>query len=65
MLVLTRRCGEGIVIDGRITVTIVQVSGGRIRLAIEAPAAVDIERGELADGRRTDVFLDCANDARS
>ena len=47
MLVLTRRENERIVIDGRITVTVVRVQGDRIRIGIEAPQEVPIMREEL------------------
>lgn len=47
MLVLTRKENEGIVIDGRITVTVVRVQGNRIRIGIEAPQEVPIMREEL------------------
>jgi len=47
MLVLSRRQGEKIVIDGRITVVVSQLKGGRVRIAIEAPPEVSILRGEL------------------
>jgi carbon storage regulator len=47
MLVLTRRENERIVIDGRITVTVVRVEGNKIRLGIEAPLEVPIMREEL------------------
>jgi carbon storage regulator CsrA len=39
MLVLTRKKKESIVIDGRITVTVIHVQGNTIRLGIEAGAA--------------------------
>jgi carbon storage regulator len=48
MLVLTRKPGEKIVIQGGITVTVVQVDGGRVRIGIDAPEDVRILRGELA-----------------
>ncbi|MEO8498826.1 MAG: carbon storage regulator, partial [Planctomycetota bacterium] len=47
MLVLSRRQGEEIIIDGRITVVITQLKGGRVRVAIDAPPEVSILRGEL------------------
>ena len=37
MLVLSRRVGERIVIDDNITVTVVEIQAGKIRLGIEAP----------------------------
>ena len=47
MLVLTRKENERIIIDGRITVTVVRVQGDKIRLGIEAPQEVSIMREEL------------------
>lgn len=49
MLVLSRRQGEEIVIAGRIRVVISQVSGNRVRVAIDAPPEVTVHRGELRD----------------
>lgn len=48
MLVLSRKLGETIVIDGNIKVEIVQVDGQRVRLGITAPRDVPIRRSELA-----------------
>jgi carbon storage regulator len=47
MLVLTRKLGEKIHIGPDITLTVVDVNGGRIRLGIEAPQQVSIFRAEL------------------
>ena len=47
MLVLSRKSGESIVIDGDIRLTIVKVSGNRVRLGIEAPSDVTVTRSEL------------------
>lgn len=47
MLVLGRKTNEKLVIDGRIVITVVRVSGGQVRLGIEAPAEVAIQREEL------------------
>lgn len=49
MLVLTRKVGESIVIDGNIEVRVQRVSGKRVAIAIEAPEFVKILRGEIAD----------------
>ena len=46
MLVLSRKQNESIFIDGRITVTVSEIRGGRVRLAIDAPREVRIERTE-------------------
>ena len=47
MLVLSRRVGERIQIDDRITVVVQRISGSRVTLGIEAPDDVKIIRGEL------------------
>jgi carbon storage regulator len=52
MLVLTRRPGEEIVIDGCIRLTVVSVKGDRIRLGIEAPPSVVVDRQEIHERRK-------------
>jgi carbon storage regulator len=47
MLVLTRLEGESLVIGDNIRVTVVEVSGGRVRLGVEAPREVSVWREEL------------------
>lgn len=49
MLVLSRRVGESIVIDDRITVTIVDIRGDKVRVGIEAPRDVPVHRKEVSD----------------
>lgn len=48
MLVLTRKTGETITIDGEIKIQIVQVRGRQVKVGIEAPKHKKVERGELA-----------------
>jgi carbon storage regulator len=48
MLVLTRKCGEKVVLpQQQVTVTVLEVRGDRVRLGIEAPADVRIHRQEV------------------
>ena len=49
MLVLTRKLGEGIVIGENVTITIVEMKGGNIRIGIEAPPDMKIYRQEVFD----------------
>ena len=49
MLVLSRREYEGIVLSGQITITVVEIRGNRVRLAIEAPKEVRVLRTELVE----------------
>jgi carbon storage regulator CsrA len=51
MLVLTRRAGEEILIGGAISVTVVAVKGGSVRLGITAPATVRVDRKEVNERR--------------
>jgi carbon storage regulator len=52
MLVLTRRVGEKIVIADHIEVMVVAIIGNKVRLGIEAPKGVPVDREEV-HGRRT------------
>jgi carbon storage regulator len=54
MLVLTRRPGEEILIDGTIRLTVVSVKGDRIRLGIDAPLSVVVDRQEIHERRQHD-----------
>jgi carbon storage regulator len=47
MLVLTRKIGEGIVIGDDVTVTIIEIKGGNIRIGIDAPKDRKIYRQEV------------------
>lgn len=49
MLALTRKIGERIVIGDNIVVTVVDVKGDNVRLALEAPKTIKIYRGEIYD----------------
>ncbi len=48
MLVLSRKNGESIHLGDDIVITVCQVRGNRVRLAINAPKHVSIRRSELA-----------------
>lgn len=49
MLALTRKIGERIVIGDNIVVTITDIKGDNIRVAIDAPKHIKIYRGEIYD----------------
>jgi carbon storage regulator len=48
MLVLSRKKGEAIEIGEDVVVTVARIQGDKVRLAIEAPKSVPINRGEVA-----------------
>ncbi len=47
MLVLSRKVGEFVVINGDIRVAIVSITGRTVRLGIEAPRQVTVDRAEI------------------
>lgn len=49
MLVLSRKVGERIQVGDEITVTVVRIAGGSVRLGVEAPKTMPIAREELQD----------------
>jgi carbon storage regulator len=49
MLILGRREGESILIDGGIRIVVVSCDRGGVRIGIEAPTDVKILRGEIAE----------------
>jgi carbon storage regulator len=52
MLVLSRKLGEKLVIGDNVTITVVDIDRGKIRLGIEAPREVAVYRSELlVDGK--------------
>lgn len=58
MLVLSRKVGEKLVIDGNITMEVVKIHGNRISLGIVAPSNVKILRGELTETPATQQVVD-------
>lgn len=58
MLVLTRRVGEEIVIDGNIRVMVVSIKGDKVRLGISAPPSITVDRKEVHD-RRGEFEFEC------
>ena len=49
MLVLSRKKNESIVVNGNVTVVVVEIRGDKVRLGIEAPAEVPVHRKEVWD----------------
>ena len=47
MLILTRRIGESLIIGDDISVTVLGVKGNQVRLGVEAPQDVTIDREEI------------------
>src|SRR5947209_20167744 len=47
MLVLSRKVDEAIVIAGQVRVVVAEVRGGTVRLGVEAPRDVTVDREEV------------------
>ena len=49
MLILSRKPGEAVLVDGGIRIVVLASEGGAVRLGIEAPSSVGIVREEVAE----------------
>lgn len=52
MLILTRKAGQRLMIGDDIAVTVVGVNGDQVRLGVEAPRSVEIDREEIREKKR-------------
>jgi carbon storage regulator len=62
MLVLSRKEGQSILIDGTTIVRVLEIRGNKVRLGIEAPEHVDIARTELFDWLATGSGIEVDRD---
>lgn len=49
MLILSRRVGESIKIGNDITVAVLGIQGMQVRLGVEAPKSLPVDRNEIAE----------------
>ena len=47
MLILTRRTGEAIMVGEEVTITVLGVKGGQVRIGIDAPGEIAVHREEI------------------
>jgi len=47
MLILTRRLGEKVIIGGNVIISVLGIKGGQIRIGIDAPRDVQVNREEI------------------
>lgn len=47
MQIITRNKGESVIIGDNITITVIEIRGGNVRLGIEHPAGVSVQRREV------------------
>ena len=55
MLILTRREGESVRIGEDVTVTVLRVKGSQVRIGVNAPKDVAVQREEIAERIRADA----------
>ena len=63
MLVLTRKVGERIQIGDQITLSVIRVQNGKVRIGIEAPDDVRVRRDELESDTRNCMLSDRSQNA--
>ena len=55
MLILTRREGESVLIGDEVTITVLRVKGNQVRLGVNAPKEVSVQREEISERVRAQV----------
>jgi carbon storage regulator len=58
MLILTRRVTEQIRIGDKITVAILGIKGNSVRIGVEAPKNIIVDREEVSERRRRELCFD-------
>ena len=49
MLILTRKIGETIILDGGIKITVSDIQGNHVKIGIDAPKEVKVYREEIVE----------------
>jgi len=55
MLILSRRINESIIIDDKIKITVLQIRGGQLKLGIEAPDSIVVDREEISNRKKEGI----------
>lgn len=63
MLVITRKVSEEIIINDEIRVQVVSIRPGRIRLGIDAPTWMSVQRGEIIESDNEKESIDLRFDS--
>jgi len=58
MLILTRKTGETITIGDQIQIQVLSVKGGQVRIGIDAPREIVVNREEVLDRLPVDNAID-------
>jgi carbon storage regulator len=55
MLILSRRVGESVVIGEDISITVLRVKGNQVRLGVNAPKSIAVQREEVSERSKPDA----------
>ena len=55
MLILSRRVGESVIIGEDISITVLRVKGNQVRLGVNAPKSVAVQREEISERIESEV----------
>jgi carbon storage regulator len=55
MLVLSRKRDQKIIINGNITVTVIEIRGDKVRIGIDAPKEISVNRDEIERAKNEGV----------
>lgn len=55
VLILTRRVGEKVMIGDDVSVTVLRVKGNQVRLGVEAPKSVSVQREEIFNRMKSEA----------
>lgn len=58
MLVITRQTGDSLLIGEDIKITVLEVSGDRVKIGIDAPRSIPILRSEVLDTTASNLEAD-------
>jgi len=47
MLILSRKCGESLILDGGIEIKVTEIAGDKVKIGISAPSNVKVYRQEV------------------
>ena len=65
MLILSRRLGESVKIGDEVTVTVLGVKGGQVRLGFTAPPDLAVHREEVYERIKAEISGNMSNRERS
>lgn len=65
MLVLTRRIGEALIVGDDVNITILGVKGNQVRLGINAPNNVSVDREEIHIKKKLEANMNNSTESRT